>query len=69
MAEKTVKVVVLADTPLDGKSYLSGNVIEVSEKTAKSLLSGGVVDDNADAVAYWLTQGKLIVHSVAEAAE
>ncbi|MDW5417739.1 hypothetical protein R6242_14305 [Iodobacter sp. CM08] len=69
MAEKKVKVVVLSDVPVDGKSYSAGSVVELPEKTAKSLVDGGFADDNAEAVAYWLTQSKLIVHGVvAEAA-
>jgi hypothetical protein len=65
-----VKVRVLVDITVDGKSYKPNDAVAFEAGKARSLEKAGQVDSNSEAVAYVLSQGaKVVEHEVAAEAE
>ena len=61
------QVRILTETRIDGATYQPNEVVEFSNKTAKSLCDAGASDMNIDAVNYCVNEmaAKVVVHSAA----
>jgi hypothetical protein len=58
---------IISEVNLDGQTYQPNQVVAFSDKTAKSLASGGLIDLDAEAVAYCTAQlgAKTVIHVAA----
>jgi hypothetical protein len=62
-----VKVRVLVDITVDGKSYKPNDAVAFEAGKVRSLEKAGQVDSNSEAVAYVLSQGAKVVEHEVEA--
>lgn len=58
---KGILLRILSAAVIAGTDIKAGHVVEVDEITAAGLIDGGVADDNADAVAYALTENPDVI--------
>lgn len=56
-----IQVRILSEVEVNGVKITSGRVAVVDAETAAGLIAGGVADDNADAVAYALTENDKVI--------
>lgn len=56
VAVKQITVRILADIEINGKKLKAGHAEKMDSNTAAALVAQGTADDNAEAVAYALTE-------------